>query len=166
MTVISGKKLEEVFEAEGWEGFAKLPTHEQFPEPMLKHLPGQHDQGTHGRRSSSTEARDDLPQGDGDCYEAALTVMLEGHHRLKNPRLIHATVMGRGPVAGIRFGHAWVEADGPDGMRVAIDRSNGGDYQGPAVLYRAKGQAEDVREYTGQEMYEKAIETEVYGPWD
>lgn len=168
MTVIHTKRVQEAYERGGLEAVQALPHHRDAWELLRKHLLGLHDQSLHGRRGSSLEAREKLPQGKGDCYQSSLDnfMNLAGD---SSARLVHATVMGRGPVEGIRFGHAWVERDEQvDGqtVRMAIDRANGLDVHTPAAVYRALGQAEDLREYTFTEMAEFALLTGHYGPWE
>ena len=58
--------------------------------------------------------------GEGDCYEAAAK-LLYVHRLCPGIVLVHGTVTGQGPIAGIRYGHAWIEI----GDDVVLDPSNG-----------------------------------------
>ncbi|NBR00792.1 MAG: hypothetical protein EBT79_10905 [Actinobacteria bacterium] len=79
--------------------------------------------------------------------------------------LVHAEVMGQGPLEGTTFGHAFVVKD----RAVVVDRSNGRNLEMPAFLYYAIGQISDIgneHQYTWAEALEKALKYETYGPWD
>jgi transcriptional regulator with XRE-family HTH domain len=126
------------------------------------------------------------PEELGDCYEAALNYMMDeaiSGGGAENLRLIHATVTGQGPIAGVPHGHAWVEEfyipELPPGARIppsmspedfgawfAIDRSSGRDVKIPAALYRFMGQARDIRSYTYPEVRRLASRFKHYGPWE
>jgi hypothetical protein len=99
----------------------------------------------------------------GDCYEAAFQYMLsEGPG--SGLKLVHAEVMGQGPLAGVSYGHAFVL----DGDTV-IDKSNGRDLRMPAPAYYELGRIEyldNIHEYDYVEMLRRALEYEHYGPWD
>lgn len=104
-----------------------------------------------------------VDRGGGNCYEAAL-VLLMFDEVPDDAVLCHGKVTGGGPVAGMRFGHAWVElADG-----TVIDRSNGNDVTMDKERYYAIGQIreDEVRRYEKQEAFMEALRTEVYGPWE
>lgn len=107
----------------------------------------------------------------GNCYQVALEMILDAQLLgLKNPKVIHATVLGNGgDVNGVRYGHGWVEADfeGYGGTyRVALDWSS---FHRSVVLadaYRRMGNAKDIHEYTRDEAMRWAMREEVYGPWE
>ncbi len=105
----------------------------------------------------------------GDCYEAAFKFIMD--ECLFTPAnesryiLVHAEVMGQGPLEGKTFGHAFVVKD----RAVVVDRSNGRNIEMPAFLYYAIGQISDIgneHQYTWAEAREKAAKFETYGPWD
>jgi len=105
----------------------------------------------------------------GDCYEAAFKFIMD--ECMLNPEnekrciLVHAEVMGQGPLEGTTFGHAFVVKD----SAVVVDRSNGRNLEMPAFLYYAIGQIQDIgneHQYTWTEAREKAAKFETYGPWD
>jgi len=108
---------------------------------------------------------------EGDCYEAAANYLVEnglgmwgGSQKKGNLILVHAEVMGQGPLDGVAFGHAWVE----DGNTV-IDRSNGGDVRMSKQRYYAAGkigEINNIHKYTVEEARRKLLDTGVYGPWD
>ena len=98
----------------------------------------------------------------GDCFEAA------GKYILDNPgsglKLVHAEVMGQGPLEGVTFGHAFVL----DGNNV-IDVSNGRNIQMPAMIYYSLGQIDSLNNvftYTEAQAREKILEFMHWGPWD
>lgn len=135
---------------------------------VFAHLPGQHDQASHGRRGGGPAA--DLPDGDGDCYVAAVQYMTMVERKQPNQtrRLCHGTVTGQGAIAGIKFGYAWVEEEDPTmpGLTWVIDEASG--IQMPAVLYYKIGQidATQVSRYTAEEMADLLNRNEAYGPWE
>ena len=105
----------------------------------------------------------------GDCYEAAFKfIMDECNFTPENSKryiLVHAEVMGQGPLQGTTFGHAFVVKD----SAVVVDRSNGGNIEMPSFLYYAIGQIQDIgneHQYTWEEARKKAVEIGTYGPWD
>jgi len=99
---------------------------------------------------------------DGDCYAAAANYVIDNAilRGNKNLMLVHGDVTGQGPIAGIIYGHAWVE----DGNMV-IDVSNGRNIQLPKFLYYAIGRISNTVSYTAKEVQEKLLETKKYGPW-
>jgi hypothetical protein len=105
----------------------------------------------------------------GDCYEAAFKFIMD--ECILNPEnesryiLVHAEVMGQGPLQGTTFGHAFVVKD----KAVVVDRSNGRNLEMPAFLYYALGQIQDIgneHQYAWEEARQKAVESGTYGPWD
>jgi hypothetical protein len=102
-------------------------------------------------------------KGDGNCYEAAVTVMMEADAEMRpDMMLCHGTALGTGGDAlGLRYGHAWVEL----GSKFVVDRSNGHDHVGPVKPYYAAGSIEDVVRYTFEQMAERLLDTRHYGPW-
>jgi hypothetical protein len=125
------------------------------------------------------------PEELGDCYQAALDYMTDRAIQegdASNLRLIHATVMGQGPIAGQPHGHAWVEElvppDLPPGATLppyidpmeygtwwAVDRSGGRGVRVPAAFYRFAGQAHGVRGYTYDQARREVSKHKHYGPW-
>jgi hypothetical protein len=158
---------------------------------MVKHLLGQHDQSTHGRRGptapgvvdhtpdTTTRAwkrvtKDIRKQGPGNCSDAAVTLLMNAEELgLRNARVVQATVMGRGKLEGVRFGHSWLEADaqtletpqGPVAFRNAYDWSSGNSVVMPDALYRHLGQVQDEHEYTDEEAIREMVKLGHYGPW-
>jgi hypothetical protein len=65
-------------------------------------------------------------QGPGNCYEAAYELYRQRDRLgLTDAKIVvSGTVIGQGPLAGVRFAHYWVEAGEPD-ERLAFDFSNG-----------------------------------------
>jgi hypothetical protein len=104
----------------------------------------------------------------GDCYEAALNTLLrlcregdEAHYRL-----VHAEIIGQGPIDGLRHGHAFVV----DVVRdLAYDESNGKNVCWPLPMFAAIARMHEVGNwhmYTLKEASRWALETGVYGPWE
>lgn len=104
----------------------------------------------------------------GDCYEAAFNFMMD--QCMFNPSqagkytLVHAEVMGQGPIEGVTFGHAFVVKDG----NTVIDRSNGRNIELPKNVYYAIGRIYDIgniHEYTWEDARKIVSRTGHYGPW-
>jgi hypothetical protein len=117
----------------------------------------------------SGRKRTKKPKATGDCYEAAFKfIMDECNLEPKNEEryiLVHAEVMGQGPLRGTTFGHAFVVKDN----ELVIDRSNGRNLELPAFLYYAIGQINNIgneHKYTWSQARDKAMEIGTYGPWD
>lgn len=104
-----------------------------------------------------------MANGKGDCFVVAGHLMMDHDFLDDHPDAvcIHASVEGRGRLAGRRLVHAWIEAGG-----VAIDKSNGLDIAMPAELYRAIGSATMVHEYTPDQARRLMVERGVFGPWE
>jgi hypothetical protein len=101
----------------------------------------------------------------GDCYEAAGNYMTEkcmfsrGDCHLI---LVHAEVIGQGPIDGLKYGHAFVL----DGDTV-IDNSNGRNLKMPKqVYYNVGGIGANVHEYSFEDFRQKIMEYKHWGPWD
>jgi len=105
----------------------------------------------------------------GDCYTAAVRLMLELHAQGVSDEfiLVHGEVIGQGPLDGVRYGHAWV-------LHVetvmVIDTSNSRRIEMPAQVYEAIGRHAETgpnrHEYTFRQMTKMMIATGHYGPWD
>lgn len=106
----------------------------------------------------------------GDCYEAAGRYILDEVPAAEENayRLCHGIVTGKGPsVAGMRFGHAWVEYT-ESGIVFVIDRSNGLHYTGLRDDYYRVGQIDpkDVVRYAPTEARVQMLRHQHWGPWD
>lgn len=100
----------------------------------------------------------------GNCYQAAAEYLLDHGNRLgPAARLVHGMVSGQGPVAGMRFGHAWVEV----GEEV-IDPSNGRLVRLHREHYYFLGQIREaeITRYSHAETREKLLDFLHYGPWE
>ncbi len=99
----------------------------------------------------------------GDCYLAAAEWMLDNAG--DDLRLVHAEVTGRGALAGLSFGHAWVE-NLDSGF--AFDVANGKFTAAPIAVYRAAARIVNcnVFEYTAEQVRARLDATGNYGPWD
>ena len=99
-------------------------------------------------------------KGEGDCYEAAAK-LLYAHRSCADIVLVHGTVTGQGPIAGIRYGHAWIEIGD-----VVLDPSNGRFVCARKADYYAAGEIrEPVVRYSFEEAARQMLETRHYGPW-
>ena len=98
----------------------------------------------------------------GTCYQDAMNYMMA---KSKNGNtsilLCHGLVTGQGPIAGIVYGHAWVEKGS-----TVIDKTV--PITLPKQLYYALGNIKesDVYRYTYDEMSHKVTEFGTYGPWE
>jgi hypothetical protein len=101
-----------------------------------------------------------MPSPTGDCFEAAAKLLLEvGSDALK---LVHGEVTGQGPIEGLRYGHAWVEAGD-----WVLDHSNGKELCVPREVYYRVGEIADNRhEYDLKTARHLMMETGHFGPWD
>lgn len=114
----------------------------------------------------------------GDCYYVAGSMaMNEGlppylqEAKIKMPEfvgtpyVVHAEVEGQGAIAGLRYGHAWVEDD----LNV-YDYSNGREIVFPKQIYYILGQVITEKpkyyKYTFKEAVAKMLDTGHYGSWD
>jgi len=96
----------------------------------------------------------------GDCYEAAAHFVI-GNARCPGIRLVHGEVTGQGKIAGIRYGHAWVELGD-----AVIDPSNGRKICMRKADYYELGKITGgVVRYSPGEARHMLVETLHYGPW-
>lgn len=110
----------------------------------------------------------DLPLATGDCYMVAANIVTapRAFDIPEGAILCHGTCTGRGPIAGIPFGHAWVEIeDGVTGGTFVIDRSNGNDGFIERSTYYALGECRDVVRYTAHEARTMMTTHGHFGPW-
>lgn len=98
------------------------------------------------------------PRPAGNCYSTAVR---EAEKVGPEALVCHGTAIGQGPIDGIPHGHAWVEVGD-----IVIDRSNGADFVGPAVLYYALGKLTNIRRYSQDEVRRLLLEHKHYGPWE
>lgn len=103
----------------------------------------------------------------GDCYDANGEYFMGRSifpGKDASLRLVHGEVTGQGPMAGVNYGHCWVE----DGNTV-IDVSNGKTLKLPKAAYYALGQIDkndNIHVYTPQQFRQKVVQYEHWGPWD
>jgi hypothetical protein len=105
-------------------------------------------------------------QGLGNCYHAAVTLAMNARALgLENVSVVQGTLLGQGPLEGVRFGHSWVEADVPGGTtRIVLDYSSGNSLVMDRDTYRFLQQARDVHEYGVGDARSLAAGSD-YGPW-
>ena len=129
---------------------------------------------TKPRKPPAAKSRRAKKSATGDCYEAAANYILSIGNPIyggtpeaaANLRVVHAEVMGQGPLEGTTFGHGFVVDMSTD---VVIDKSNGRDLHLPRVIYYAIGQIDsigNIHEYTYDDVVAKMIDSMHYGPWD
>ncbi len=98
----------------------------------------------------------------GTCFSDAKNYMD------KNPKLtlVHGLVTGQGPIEGTVYSHAWVE-DGNTVIDTSLKEQGRKNYKFPKDLYYAIGAIVDKTtfKYTYEEMLEKLVSEETYGPW-
>jgi hypothetical protein len=107
----------------------------------------------------------------GDCYVVAGTFAITGGKGIEDndyqgtPYLVHAQVIGQGEIAGIPYGHAFIEDD-----IYVYDYSNNRSLVIPKELYYSIGQitteAPYYYKYTFDEARRKMLDTGHYGSWD
>jgi hypothetical protein len=110
--------------------------------------------------------RDIRAQGMGNCYHAAVALAMNARALgLENVSVVQGTLLGEGPLEGVRFGHSWVEADAPGGTtRIVLDYSSGNSLVMDRGMYRFLQQAQDVHEYDVAEARTLAAGGD-FGPW-
>ena len=117
----------------------------------------------------------DFPNG-GDCFMISANTLLDhatGWNKamilaeLSELTLAHGVVSGRGPLQGVRFSHGWIEGV-RDGLRWAVDLSNGKQVAVPVELYYALGhiRSNEVTHYTASEARRRLVDHAHYGPWE
>lgn len=108
----------------------------------------------------------------GDCYVIAGRIALnnrfpdgENPKFVGEPYVIHAQVTGQGAIAGLKYGHAWVEDDD-----FVYEYSNGRDLKVPKKLYYKISQVIKKQpiyfKYTFGEAKRKMAESGHFGSWD
>lgn len=93
------------------------------------------------------------------------TLGLAGPERNPNLMLVHGEVTGQGPIAGVQYGHAWIE----DGETV-IDTSNGRHLRMSRATYYGLAQIDpdkpNIHRYTAEQARRQLLKYRHYGPWD
>lgn len=99
----------------------------------------------------------------GNCYQTAWHTFYANLD--KKPLLCHGIVIGRGPIEGIEYNHAWVEL--PDGTVIDNTMPIFADGVPKEVYYALGGVREDkVFRYNSEEIAKKVVEQGTYGPWE
>lgn len=102
----------------------------------------------------------------GRCYENSFRYMMgriERGESLRGWRLCHGVAIGKGPIAGLPFGHSWLEyKDRERGPRV-YDATYDRDV--PLSIYYMTGEIGTVIKYTYEHARRMALRTGTYGPW-
>ena len=95
----------------------------------------------------------------GHCFTNALQFAA----RNRAWDIVHGIPLGRGPIDGVRFAHAWNEIT-HEGVRWVYDAYN--DVLMPAELFYLLGAIRYTITYTVDAAAEKLDETDHAGPWD
>lgn len=104
----------------------------------------------------------------GNCYQIVRDVAIRVAHLATEVRIVHGIAVGRGPIEGVRFGHAWIECVVNDGDDVVVDVSNG---IKPRFIDRGqyyllgKINSRECIKYTIAEHLALALKHENWGPW-
>lgn len=109
-----------------------------------------------------------LPAPTGDCFEAAGRYITD-HKEVEGIYLVHGEVEGQEHLAGVRFGHAWIE-QGEDCIEVSMGRF----VVVPKILYYNLGQIygheppwePNIHRYTPVETVINILKYKHWGPWD
>ncbi len=96
----------------------------------------------------------------GQCYKSAFDVQV----RLREWTLVHGIVTGQGPIAGLEYGHAWLEITDASGIEWVFDPTRKDVY--PKAFYYLAGNISFTQRYSVAEAFAMADETMNYGPWD
>tara|TARA_B100001287_G_scaffold227083_1_gene196961 strand:+ start:13 stop:390 length:378 start_codon:yes stop_codon:yes gene_type:complete len=115
----------------------------------------------------------------GDCYEVHAKWMLHNFRKADEFILVHAEVMGQGPLAGVPYGHCFLIHKATDTVH---DLSNGRDIKMPRAIYYLLGKIDQseywddtmgrvsrtpkIFEYTQEEARDFMLETGTFGPWE
>jgi hypothetical protein len=100
----------------------------------------------------------------GDCYEVhGKYLMDQSMFGNKSLVLVHGEVTGQGPIAGVKYGHGWIE----DGDTV-LDMSRGRNIRMPKDVYYALAHIDpsNTFRYTMNDLRAKVNESGTWGPWD
>ncbi len=101
----------------------------------------------------------------GDCFEVAGKLITNSlmFGAKENLVLVHAVIVGQGPIHGVHHVHAWVENLDSS---TAIDKSNGKDLEVDSGLFRAMAKVQREKTYTQEEARRMILEHETWGPWE
>ncbi|MCM1322814.1 MAG: hypothetical protein NC218_01375 [Acetobacter sp.] len=116
------------------------------------------------KKRANEDVLDDVPEENkhGNCYQTAFRTFYD--NLSKKPLLCHGLVMGRGPLEGIRYNHAWVEIGDQVIDKTMSMFKDGVDKE---VYYMLGGVDEKmVYRYNDKQIAEKVVEQETYGPWE
>lgn len=102
----------------------------------------------------------------GDCYPVAANLVLY-EKEYDGATLCHGVVSGQQALAGVRYGHAWVEAD-HGGVVCVIDKSNGLDVRVSREVYYKIGEIDpdEVARYNRDEIRQVITRFGHWGPWE
>lgn len=95
----------------------------------------------------------------GNCYEVAANIVFNDSS--VSMRLVHGTILGRGKIAGLRTGHAWVETRQGE----VIDFANGCKIKMKRAKYYREAKVEDMVSYSRLTAMQLTLSTKTYGPW-
>ena len=99
----------------------------------------------------------------GDCFDSAFDFMFEKGNKMKDLKLVHGFVSGKGELNGYRFAHGWCEAED-----MVYDNANGRKGALPKMIYYGIGNIhpDDCKYYTFNETMKMAEKHMNKGPWE
>lgn len=96
--------------------------------------------------------------GNGDCYQA--NGRLFSGLNDSSFKICHGMVIGQGPIAGLKLGHAWLE----NKSRV-LDFSNDRQLSIPKKQYYKIGRITNVKRYNQQQFNKMLLKHKHWGPF-
>lgn len=106
----------------------------------------------------------EIEEEKGNCYEANGKIMLDlvNSSSDKDWLICHGTVVGRGEIEGISYGHCWLEFN----TDVVFDYSNNNKVVIRREAYYDLGKISNVKKYTGKEFTELIVKNGHWGNFD
>ncbi len=100
----------------------------------------------------------------GNCFKDAGSMMFDFMNNTR-VKLVHGEVTGQWPIAGVKFGHAWLEDD--DNVFNVVGEEF---HTYPKQLFYKVGMVEDeegkLYKYSYDEFLKKLILEGNWGPWE
>lgn len=112
-----------------------------------------------------------MTQWRGHCFEYTMKALVAGEFP-PGSLLVHGVPLGRGPIEGTRFAHAWIEVPRDVGMWLVIDLTTKPGVKDaiclPREVYYLMGdiKSEDCKYYTAEEAIHSLLEHAHFGPWE
>lgn len=124
------------------------------------------------KKFKNEEVKEKDLKATGDCYVDAVRFIQNEDPLMNNDDdyeylLVHGLAVGRGPIEGVVFNHAWVETRNG---QTAIDPSTNprDPVTMPTLVYYALGNIDkkSVYRYTPMQARKKMASSGTYGPWE